>query len=405
MTSSPIRAVPATAQRDRLIHLATATGAAYVIAIVLATSIPGLSRSVHLAVGLMLLALAAILWTRPTRLRPDVVPVGLGLFFLFAFASVTWSIAPSAALEDTIGLAISVVGALCLLVLLRNGASLPVIATAGLMAGAVQILVALTQYDGETVRRATGLATNPNAMAVRVALVGLIAMLAIHRRAWPKVLFCLLLVGATVFSGSRKIVFVWATFVMILAHRSLHHLGRSVLTSAVTLIVLPFLLLLAWSNAELLMRPVENLYVYQRVQATLSGEEGSAQLRESMASEAIRVWLEAPYFGFGTNQFRYASDRFGTYSHNNYTELLADFGIVGFLLYYLSVLALAARFVRTSFRAPLESIPPLIVIGMLLLWDVAIVSYSNRLVWVAWAVLIHLSYQATDSAALPEEGK
>lgn len=76
-----------------------------------------------------------------------------------------------------------------------------------------------------------------------------------------------------------------------------------------------------------------------------SGEEemvdGSTQQRMYLMQQGIQVWKEHPFLGVGWNNYRYYNDA-KLYAHNNYVELLASLGIVGFLLYY-------AMFLRVTY--------------------------------------------------------
>ncbi len=59
----------------------------------------------------------------------------------------------------------------------------------------------------------------------------------------------------------------------------------------------------------------------------------STSLRTIYFEQAIALWKQQPFFGFGFDGFRMLSG-FHTYSHNNYTELLTTVGMIGFLFYY-----------------------------------------------------------------------
>lgn len=64
----------------------------------------------------------------------------------------------------------------------------------------------------------------------------------------------------------------------------------------------------------------------------------SYQQRMWLAQTALKAFEEHPITGLGVGQFRYYSIASGgedLYAHNNYLELLANGGVVGFFLYYL----------------------------------------------------------------------
>lgn len=78
----------------------------------------------------------------------------------------------------------------------------------------------------------------------------------------------------------------------------------------------------------------------------------STQGRMYLQEQGIRVWMEHPFAGVGWHNYRYYNDA-GLYAHNNYVELLASLGIVGFLLYYTMFLRagylLCSGFLRRRF--------------------------------------------------------
>ncbi len=67
--------------------------------------------------------------------------------------------------------------------------------------------------------------------------------------------------------------------------------------------------------------------------ASLSGEsvEHSAEERLEFIATALQTFKENPLFGTGVDTVRSYQ---GVYSHNNFTELLADCGLTGLVLYY-----------------------------------------------------------------------
>ena len=65
----------------------------------------------------------------------------------------------------------------------------------------------------------------------------------------------------------------------------------------------------------------------------------STQLRIFMYKIGFRAFLENPLFGGGWFWFSNYSG-LGTYSHNNYIEMLVTYGIFGFTLYHLMIIKL-----------------------------------------------------------------
>ena len=76
--------------------------------------------------------------------------------------------------------------------------------------------------------------------------------------------------------------------------------------------------------------------------------EGSTSIRISMMSEGLEVFRRHPITGIGIgNSGAYSVHH--TYFHNNYVEILADTGLIGFIVYYSFWFVMAINAIR-SFR-------------------------------------------------------
>lgn len=63
--------------------------------------------------------------------------------------------------------------------------------------------------------------------------------------------------------------------------------------------------------------------------------ESSADIREQFIVDAWERWKEKPLLGYGIDCYRRVNTiKANYYSHNNFVELLADLGIVGFIAFY-----------------------------------------------------------------------
>jgi len=64
--------------------------------------------------------------------------------------------------------------------------------------------------------------------------------------------------------------------------------------------------------------------------------ESSFLTRGNMIKDALSMWMDSPIWGNGNEAFRVEAG-YGTYSHCNYTELLANYGLLGLTLFYLPI--------------------------------------------------------------------
>jgi len=150
-----------------------------------------------------------------------------------------------------------------------------------------------------------------------------------------------------------------------------------------TIVVLAiFIVLLLFG--ELIFTCVTQITSVNRLVDAFRGEEASAKIRSIMIREAIELWKKRPLIGFGPDQFSYYS-MFGTYSHNNYVELLSTSGIIGTIFYYSLFLLLFIRAVQVSDRE--QKYYTIISLVFLVLLDFFLVSYYAKYLWLFLSTL------------------
>ena len=105
--------------------------------------------------------------------------------------------------------------------------------------------------------------------------------------------------------------------------------------------------------------------------------DGSTIERKQLIVTALSLFATKPLLGWGY----FATARFSDlhlYAHNNYVEILANYGITGFILYYSIYLKLSCE----AFRLPKNNYHRyfiLVLLFNLLLCDIATVSYTYGL--------------------------
>lgn len=358
----------------------------FVLGSYLVSAIPGLSRIPHAAVLVMGFALVLRSSRSPLRLRLEPVVLVFWAFFAFAAASVLWSQDHGVAFVSLVGLAVDVVGATLVWVALQNGLRPILIAVTAGIAACVQAAIGLNQYFVEGLMRTEGLTGNANSLALQLATTAFLLLLVVPRSRWSHVVALGLLVVATLTTGSRKLVFAWASYAFLLLTSLAGRLRRSTLLIASLLMLLPLAGWLGAAYLPTLFGPLGELEFFQRVDGTFRGRE--TDVRAGLIEEAMERFRERPIAGYGIDQFALLS-RYSTYSHNNFTELLANFGVIGFAIYYLVHALLIARVLPAALRGQTQAIVVLAMLGMVLLMDVARVSYASRLLWLVFAVVAY----------------
>ena len=108
--------------------------------------------------------------------------------------------------------------------------------------------------------------------------------------------------------------------------------------------------------------------------------DASTRDRNLLIEDGIRIWKSNPIVGVGQDNFRYVNSvRYGFYSHNNFIELLANLGMIGFTLYYyIYYYGIRKSYHYIRLRKTETTIAPIIVFIVFLIIDYMSVSYSSE---------------------------
>ena len=177
-------------------------------------------------------------------------------------------------------------------------------------------------------------------------------------------------------TGSRKALLfaaVGPVFLLTLVYRKAEILKK---------IILWFMIIGAVIGLVYLLRTAPLFAtIYKRFELLLEAIFGESRykpdrVREYMVSAGIQDFLDIPLFGKGAGR-SYAL--FRTYSHNNFVELLMNYGVVGFLLYYIPYLALLVQLAKRSFLGDIYAMYFLVYVVMQLVLGIGWVNYYDRI--------------------------
>ncbi len=85
----------------------------------------------------------------------------------------------------------------------------------------------------------------------------------------------------------------------------------------------------------------QNTYIFERLFGDAGDDSSVARWRH--VENTFEMFKEHPLIGVGFNQYRVY---IGTYAHMNYAEILADTGLIGFVLYYSTYVAIMFRLLK-----------------------------------------------------------
>ena len=127
--------------------------------------------------------------------------------------------------------------------------------------------------------------------------------------------------------------------------------------------------------------------IYKRMLSMISAVTGvgktdrSATTRLALIDVGIRQFQRTPILGIGMGSGHLVAWKYlnrGYYLHNNYAEILAGGGIVGFLLYYSIYAYILISFIRYRRYGTLETAACLTLLVMTLVEDYACVTYYSK---------------------------
>jgi O-antigen ligase len=146
----------------------------------------------------------------------------------------------------------------------------------------------------------------------------------------------------------------------------------------------------------LLQRFTEARYI------TEGAGEASAVSRVAIMKEGIRVGIGHPIFGVGLGNYL-VYNTMGKFAHNNYVEVLADTGLVGWILYYGIYYCIIVKIskLRKIMKSPMLNMIIVYIVFDMLVWQMFGVTYALKETWIFVAVGVgYLNNCSQDQSSL-----
>lgn len=217
--------------------------------------------------------------------------------------------------------------------------------------GGISGLIDFASKEGE--QRVGGLMGNENAIGLFLA-TGLLCSLMFFIKNTKKALKVLLVVVMIalgiilLLTGSRKATIMAILGIILIAYFSSQKAsaGKKIAIFAVIIALLIIVYQLI-TNLPIFSTIGER---FEKLFGSFFGSENKTSYttdmtRKEYISAGFDAFFEKPIFGQGTG---YSYTLFGTYSHNNFVELLMNYGVVGFCLYYIPYVFLIIKMFELS---------------------------------------------------------
>lgn len=120
----------------------------------------------------------------------------------------------------------------------------------------------------------------------------------------------------------------------------------------------------------------------------LTGEgevDSSTHKRQMMIEAGIEQFKKTPLFGLGIGSSGYINQKalgVNTYLHNNYVEILACGGIVGFISYYAMYFYLVINLIKLVYKNNRNAILPFIILLIILINQIGVVNYYSKTTYI-----------------------
>lgn len=227
--------------------------------------------------------------------------------------------------------------------------------------------------------RLTNDVMNANRFAMCLAYTGVIHIYYGLKDKWS--VLHLLIIPATLLlavSGSRKGLIVLVGGILLIVILIIWAKERS--TNALLKILLGLVLILGCSIFVLSLPPFRLLK--ERILSFLlsltndTAADGSLRTRSNFIEIGFAIFKDHPILGVGIDNARLFNYR-NVYLHNNFIEVLADGGLVGFLLYYSMYGYLLIRYFRADKHRQGNHIVCFVILLFTLMTHYAVVSYTS----------------------------
>lgn len=244
-----------------------------------------------------------------------------------------------------------------------------------------------TWLEGRLGSDALGL--NPNRVGLYLVISAICAMyLGKHKKKKIYYLIVLIFTMIVILTGSRK-----AFFMLIIGISGLFYLNAFDLSKKVKALFLAMIVLIV---SYTLVMKVPTLYdiAGKRVEAIIDVFIGqkkgdySSRVRMEMIETGKYLFKINPIIGYGIGSYSVLSG-YGSYSHNNYIELLVGLGIVGTFIYYSIYAYVIIQLFKV--RKRMHGNPLLIMVLTLLAIEYGLVSYNDPV----YQILIATSFAAS----------
>ncbi len=194
----------------------------------------------------------------------------------------------------------------------------------------------------------------------------------------PAILNSVLCFSVIMFTGSKKglIVAVISVFIMFWYYSREKTLRTRILYILVGILIIALVILII-SNIPVFANLKERFIIlFETLTGNITEDSLSDLRRLNFIKRGWAYFTDNIFFGGG---ICYSANLFGTYAHNNYIEMLVNFGLIGFIIYYYGYVVILADLYRVRGKSNINSrILFIVLMCAIATADMGVVTYYDR---------------------------
>lgn len=181
-------------------------------------------------------------------------------------------------------------------------------------------------------------------------------------------------------SGSRKALLIVCIGVLFLTYKRYGIRQVYKVVAIILVLSIVFVSIIQLPIFETINQRMEQLG------KNLSGEKGdnSSKIRLNMIIDGWSIFKERILTGYGADNYAVVS-RYRTYSHNNFIEILVDFGLIGFVLYYMIYCNALKNLWKMKNDAG-KALPCIFLVRFMM--EMAMITYYDKIHWILMAFFL-----------------
>ncbi len=225
---------------------------------------------------------------------------------------------------------------------------------------------------------------NENTLGVFLTTSAIITLYqVVHRKEYRRIAFMILPLMIGLMTASRKVILVLAISIVYI---TLKEMSKSSATNKIRTLVLALAFIVAF--IYLYQSPIGTV-MQSRMQGLFGGTgniDSSTRNRMDMVVAGIEQFKSTPIIGCGIGASTVLTG--GSYLHNNYIEMLATGGTVGFMLYYGFYLSCFSELRRVTKDRRIISDIALLLMIICVVTDIGSVSYFSKTQYAIFIVVM-----------------